>query len=192
MQALVPTDYSAKITWLGRTADRKDGLESHSCDTLELRFAGAEGEARSGLTRPACPRVKDVYETGTEIRNVRQLSAMSAEELADIAQDLDLTALDPAWIGLSLVVEGLPDFSHVPPGARLQAASGATLVVDMLNLPCNFAGRSVEKAAPGHGIGFKQAASGKRGVTLWVEREGRISVGDPVRLFVPGQRGWKG
>ena len=39
-------------------------------------------------------------------------------------------------------------------------------------------------------VRFKPAAAGLRGVTAWVERPGRVQVGDRVELFVPSQRPW--
>lgn len=191
MPALIPTDYHATITWLGKTPDRVDTLTSQSCASVTLGFEGIMGEARSGLTRPSCPRVTSQHPLGTEIRNARQISILSAEELAEIAHDLKLEALDPQWLGASVVVEGLPDFSHLPPSSRLQAEGGATLVVDMQNRPCNLVSREVEKARPGHGIGFKPAAIGKRGVTCAVERPGVLRVGDRLRLHIPDQRIWQ-
>ncbi|UWQ13394.1 MOSC domain-containing protein [Aliiroseovarius sp. M344] len=191
MPALIPTDHYATITWLGKTADRDATLTSVACDTVELTYEGVVGEARSGLTRSSCPRVTSQYPLGTEIRNVRQLSVLSAEELAEIAADLKLEALDPTWLGASMVLAGLPDFTHLPPSARLQADSGAVLVVDMENQPCNFVSREVERARPGHGIGFKPAAKGKRGVTAWVEHPGVLKLGDQLRLHLPGQRAWQ-
>ena len=128
---------------------------------------------------------------GTEIRNVRQLSILSAEEMADIAARMGTEALDPAWLGVSLVLEGIPDFSHVPPSSRLQAASGATLVVDMENRPCHLPARVIEAHAPGVGARFKAAAKGRRGVTAWVEREGPVAIGDMLRLHIPDQPVWQ-
>jgi hypothetical protein len=89
-----------------------------------------------------------------------------------------------------MVIEGIPDFSHVPPSSRLQGPDGATLVVDMQNRPCHLPARSIESVSPGMGKLFKPAAEGKRGVTVWVQREGRIAVGDRLRLHIPDQRGW--
>jgi len=43
---------------------------------------------------------------------------------------------------------------------------------------------------PHEAKGFKAAASGRRGVTAWVEREGKLSVGDQLRLHIPDQRPW--
>ena len=139
-------------------------------------FAGAEGEVHGGLTRPACSRVSAQYARDTEIRNVRQFSVLSAEELALIAAQMGLAALDPGLLGASLVIAGIPDFSHLPPSSRLQADSGATLVVDMANRPCTVPAKGIEAAHPGHGARFKPAAVGRRGVTAWVEREGVLRV----------------
>ena len=91
-----------------------------------------------------------------------------------------------------LVLEGIPDFTHLPPSSRLQGPDGVTLVVDMENLPCQEPAATIEKALPGQGKRFKSAASGKRGVTAWVEREGVLRLGDVVTLHVPAQRVWRG
>ncbi|MWD27696.1 MOSC domain-containing protein [Aquicoccus sp. SCR17] len=192
MPALVPTDITARITWIGRVADSAADLRAEGLNAAELTFGGIAGECHGGETRLSCSRVIDLYPRGTVIRNVRQLSILSAEDMAEIAAAMELEALPPAWLGASLVLEGIADFSHLPPSARLQAPSGATLTVDMQNLPCNLPARVIEREQPGHGRSFKRAAEGRRGVTAWVEREGRIALGDRLRLFLPGQRGWRG
>ncbi|SES13487.1 MOSC domain-containing protein [Tranquillimonas rosea] len=192
MAALKPTDLTAHVTWLGRVPHR-DAAEivGEPLEDITLTFAGLDGEHHAGLTRPSCSRVLALYpKRGTEIRNVRQISIVSEEELALIAADLGLDAIDPAWLGATIVLRGLPDFSHLPPSARLQADSGATLTVDMQNRPCQFPARTIEAAHPGHGKRFKSAAEGRRGVTAWVEREGPVQRGDMLRLFVPDQRAW--
>ncbi|WP_371169859.1 MOSC domain-containing protein [Aliiroseovarius sp. 2305UL8-7] len=122
---------------------------------------------------------------------MRQVSILSEEELAEVAAELELDHINPEWLGASMIVRGLPDFTHLPPSARLQADDGATLVVDMENQPCTLVSREVEKARPGHGIGFKPAAVGKRGVTAWVERPGALKLGGTLRLHIPGQRAWQ-
>jgi hypothetical protein len=182
--------FDARVTYLGHVPDRDAALAATAQGAAELTFAGIEGEDHGGLTRPACSRVKMLHPRGTEIRNTRQLSILSAEELGQIAENMGVERLDPAWIVASLVVEGIPDFSHVPPGSRLQGPDGVTLAIDMINHPCTLAGRSVEEYLPGYGAKFKPAAMDLRGVTAWVEREGRLAVGDALTLFVPTQRGW--
>ena len=192
MPALEPTDHYATVIWLGRVADRAAKLSSDPADALDLTFAGVTGEAHSGLTRPSCSRVLSQYPRDTEIRNTRQLSIVSAEELAAIAAEMGLDRLSPDLVGASVVVEGIADFTHVPPSSRLQSDSGVTVTVDMENRSCNLPGREIESVHAGFGAAFKRAAAGRRGVTAWVEREGRLSIGDRLRLHVPSQRGWAG
>jgi hypothetical protein len=191
MPALVPTEFIGTIAWLGIVPNRDASLAATPVAELMAGFGGVAGEAHGGLTRPSCVRVAAQYKEGTEIRNTRQFSILSAEELATIASEMGLAEFDPAWVGASMVVSGIPDFSHVPPSSRLQGASGATLVVDMQNRPCTFPARVIETAAPGAGKLFKPSAVGRRGVTAWVEREGMFRVGDTIRLHVPDQRAWQ-
>lgn len=190
MPALVPTDHYATITWLGTVPDRAAGLKAHARQSLALSFAGAEGETHGGLTRPSCSRVLSQYPRDTVIRNTRQLCVMSAEEIAAIAAAMGIDALDPSYLGASLVIEGISDFTHVPPSSRLQAESGATLVIDMENRPCTLPAREIEADMPGRGKAFKPAAKDRRGVTAWVEREGTLTLGERMRLHVPDQRPW--
>jgi hypothetical protein len=191
MPALVPTDHVGTLVWLGRVADRDAGLRAETVGALALTFAGPEGEAHGGLTRPACARVRALYPRGTTIRNTRQLSVLSAEELAAIAAAMGLAALDPALVGATAVIAGIPDFTHVPPSSRLQAEdTGATVVVDMENRPCSLPAREIEGVAPGFGARFRAAAKGRRGITAWVEREGEWRLGARIRLHVPAQRPW--
>lgn len=192
MAALKDSGLTGTITWLGVVGDRAAGLPSQPAETLALRFAGPDGETHGGLTRPSCSRVSMLYPRDTEIANTRQLSILSSEELTQIATAMDLPALDPALLGATVVIEGLPDLSHLPPSSRLQAAGGATLVVDLENLPCQLPARPIEAAHPGHGARFKAAAAHRRGITAWVEREGTLALGDTVRLFIPTQRPWAG
>ena len=81
MPALNPTDYYCDIVWLGQVSDPASGIQSRPIDVMTLGFAGPDGEAHGGLTRPSCSRVLSQHPRGTEIRNVRQLSIVSQEEL---------------------------------------------------------------------------------------------------------------
>lgn len=190
MPALKPTSFTGRITWLGIVPDRSDSLRAVSTKAVEATFDGFPGEAHGGPTRPSCVRVKSQYPQGTIIRNVRQLSVLSAEDLAATAAQMELEAIDPALVGASIVIEGIPDFTHVPPSSRLQGPSGACLVIDMENRPCNLPAREIEREAAGFGGRYKQAAKGRRGVTAWIERAGRFEVGDRLVLHVPDQPTW--
>ena len=190
MPALIPTDFAARIIWLGVVPDREAALRSRPVEAVAVGFGGFEGEAHGGATRPSCSRVTALHPRGTEIRNTRQIAVVSAEEMGEVAAAMGLAAFDPAWAGASMVLEGLPDLSHLPPSSRLQAPGGTTLVVDMGNRSCHLPAAVIEEDAPGRGRAFKSAAKGRRGVTAWVEREGRLALGDALRLFVPDQRAW--
>lgn len=190
MPTLKATTLNAEIIWLGCVADSKVDLRAAPMTALQLGLAGADGESHSGLTRPSCSRVSELYPTGTEIANTRQLSVVSEEELAQIAADIGVEAVDPAWLGASIVLRGIPDFSHLPPSSRLQAPNGATIVIDMENRPCVYPAKVIESARPGHGKAFMAAAKNRRGVTAWVERAGLLEVGEQMRLFVPDQPVW--
>ncbi len=191
MPALVKTQYSGTVTWLGHVPDRKAALRSRPVQSIEARFDGLTGEDHGGLTRASCGRVTAQYPRGTQIRNTRQICIVSAEELAQIAQKMGVEQFDPAWCGASMVIEGIADFTHIPPSSRLQINGVTTLTVDMENRPCTLPGAVIDEDAPGYGGAFKAAAKGLRGVTAWVEREGSIAIGDPVTLHIPDQRAWQ-
>ena len=182
--------FNATVAWLGRVGNRESSLRSSECGDLRVSFSGIEGESHSGLTRPACVRVEALYDSGTEIRNTRQITIVSEEELAVIAAEMGLNRIDPGLLGANIAVRGIPSLTLVPPGSRLQFEPGATVTVDMENLPCNLPAREIEAETPGFGKRFKAAAGNRRGVTAWVEREGLIRKGDGVALFVPSQPNW--
>lgn len=190
MPALAPTSYFGTIVWLGTVPDTSASLRAEAKDSVTVTFDGFEGEDHGGRTRASCVRVKSQHPRGTEIANVRQLSIVSQEELDQIAAECDLDQIDPVWLGASLVVQGIPDFTHVPPSSRLQGPDGATLIIDMENRPCVLPGREIEVDRPGHGKRFKAAAENRRGVTAWVERPGGLRIGQELRLHVPDQPAW--
>jgi hypothetical protein len=190
MPALKPTDFVGTVVWLGLVPDRDASLSSTKLDEVEVRFSGVDGESHGGLTRPSCSRVLAQYPRDTVIRNTRQFSVVSAEELAAIAQEMGVDRIDPEMVGASIVIQGIPDFSHVPPSSRLQTQIGTTLTVDMENRPCHLPAKVIDETHPGRGRAFKLAAKDRRGVTAWVEREGIIRIGDQMRLHIPDQREW--
>lgn len=192
MTVLRPTRFVGNITWLGRVLAKPAVLASQPETQIYAQFSGVDGEVHSGLTRPSCVRVAAQYPKGTTIANTRQFTVLSEEELELIARDMGLAALDPGLVGASMVVRGIPDFSHVPPGSRLQGQTGATLVVDLENRPCILPGKGIDKWHPGYGKAFKPAAQGRRGITAWVEAEGSFSLGDTIRLHIPDQPAWEG
>lgn len=158
-------------------------------DHVRVSYAGFEGDIYASLTRPACVRTKAQYPIGNSIRNVRQLTIISAEELMEIGATMGLPeSVRPSWVRANLVVSGFPQFTQIPPASRLLVHDGAALAVDMENEACAVPGRLIEEFHPGFGKHFRKAALGKRGVTAWVEREGEIRVGAEITLHIPPQR----
>ena len=133
-------------------------------------------------------RVEAVLMSGTPLRNTRQVTLVSVEELAEIAAAMGLAELRPEWLGANIVAAGLPRLSFLPNGSRLFFAGGAVLIAEGYNKPCGLTGRAV---ATGAGIGdplaFVKAASRRRGIVASVERPGRIEAGATVEVAVPEQ-----
>ena len=165
-----------------------EDLSSSRIPSVRVSYEGLEGESHSGLVRSSCVRVRHQYTQGTEIRNTRQISIVSTEELAVIAETMGIDELKPEWLGGNLLVSGIPDFSQIPPSTRMIFDGGASLVVDLENSPCKYPGEIIDRHHPGFGKLFAKAAVGRRGVTAWVEREGHINTGDLIRLYIPPQR----
>ena len=120
ISCLVKSKYIGTITWLRRVSAPEVNIRSQAVKTTETTFGGILGESHSGATRSSCVRVTMLHPKGTEIRNTRQLSILSAEENAEIAGRIRLKELDPSWLGASIVIAGIPDLTHIPPGSRLQ------------------------------------------------------------------------
>lgn len=169
---------------------KDDDITSEVVDKVAVSYTGFAGESHSGLTRQSCVRVKSQYEQGTEIRNTRQISIVSVEELATIAALLEIPDIQPRWLGANICIAGITDFTAVPPSSRLIFAGGVSLVVDMENEPCIYPAEVIDKHFPGRGKYFVKNASGCRGVTAWVEREGALTTGETVAVHAPRVRTW--
>ncbi|MCB1432475.1 MAG: MOSC domain-containing protein [Alphaproteobacteria bacterium] len=155
---------------------------------MMLRFGGIEGDCHAGLTRKSDSRMLKQFKRGTEVKNARQVSILSKEELTEIAARMAIPEVKPEWVGANLVTSGIPNLTLLPPSTRLQFPSGATLVVDLENLPCRYPADVIDKHYPEPKMGFVKAAQVKRGVVGWVEAEGEVRVGDHIVIWLPPQR----
>ena len=153
-----------------------------------LLFSGMEGDCHGGLTRKSDSRMLKQFKRDTLVKNARQLSILSAEELAEVANAMGIPHVKPEWVGANLVTRGIPDLTLLPPSTRLQFPSGAMIVVDMENHPCRYPADIIEKHHPEQTTGFVKAAMHKRGVVGWVEAEGVIRKGDAITIWIPPQR----
>lgn len=163
---------------------------------LALTLNGIPGDRHEGPLRKANAR-QPWLPRGLPMRNDRQLSALSVEDLGKIAGTLDLPSVDPRLLGANLLIEGLPDFSLIGAGAHLcfggewggegRFDGSAILKVEAYNHPCRGPGR---KLAAAHGrpdleFAFVRAARSLRGLVLSVSLPGVIKPDAPVVLVPP-------
>lgn len=165
----------------------RETIESSSVARVRATFEGLEGDIHGGLTRRSDVRVPH-YPRGTVIRNTRQVSILSQEELAEVAAAMKLLQILPSWVGANLELRGIPDLTLLPPSTRIFFPDDAVIVVDAENMPCTGPGNAIQEHYPDIPKlvqRFPKAAMHKRGLVGWVEREGCINDGDTVRLLLP-------
>lgn len=149
---------------------------------VEVTLEGFVGDKHFGLTMKAGGAQKP-YPKGAEVRNVRQISIVSAEELEEVAKAMDLPAIEPGWVGANLLVSGIPGLPQLPSGSRLFFDNGVGFVIEGENRPCTIAGGSLQKQFPDRPeitTIFPKKAIGKRGLVAWVERPGRLIKGEGI------------
>lgn len=154
---------------------------------LKLGFEGIAGDRHAGFTRKSGAR-EPWYARGTEMCNERQISIVSAEELAAIADAMEIDRIDAGWIGANVLTEGLARLTLLPPRTRLVFAGGVVLRVDGDNSPCRISGRAIGAHYPdrdGLDLLFSRLARRRRGLVAYVERPGVIRPGEEVVAHVP-------
>ena len=185
---LTKLSFQGRVETLLQNPDRDTGLETRTVTEATLLFTGMEDDCHAGLTRKSDSRMLRQFKRGTPVKNARQVSILSAEELAEVAKAMGIPAVRPAWVGANLITSGIPDLTLLPPSTRLQFPSGATIVIDIENLPCRYPAAVIAKHHPDTAAGFVNAASHKRGVVGWVEAEGAVRTGDAIDVWIPPQR----
>lgn len=170
-------------------APHADDITAVRLEFVRVTLEGFEGDRHAGLTYLSGGRTPH-FPRGTVIRNTRQVSILSAEELDEVAVALGVPAVTPESMGANLLLRGIPALTLLPPSTRLFFPGEAVLVVEGENLPCTTAGAEVQKLYPDVAritTRFPDAALHKRGVVAWVERAGIITTGDEVRVEIPEQ-----
>lgn len=167
-------------------ADDQDTFVTRRIKEVNLEFGGIRGDRHFGLTRPADSR-QPMYERGAEIWNRRQITILSSEECANIAEKLGIEAILPEWLGANLLLKGYPELSRLPMGSRILLPDGGGLICMGENKPCTLPGAVVQKHHDRHPNltkEFVRAASRKRGIVCAVERPGTLWSGDRVKVLV--------
>jgi hypothetical protein len=187
-ELLTKLPFQGTVDLLLASPERNTGLQKAAVRQARLQFSGMEGDCHGGLTRLSDSRMLKQYKRGTTVRNSRQLSILSLDELAEVAERMGIPAVKPEWVGANMVVRGIPDLTLLPPSSRLQFPSGAMVVIDAENHPCRYPADIIAKHHPEARMGFVKAAMHKRGLVGWVEAEGMIRAGDSITIWIPPQR----
>lgn len=178
----------------------RDGFATSPLPGIGVDHGGIPGSRHHGPLRLSGPR-EPWLKRGLSLRNDRQLSALSLEEMDILAMSLGLPQVDPSLLGANLLVLGLTDFSRIAPGSHLaiggvpppaQAktvpfSGGAVLRVEAYNTPCRKAGRMLASAfgQPEIEFDFVRKAAGLRGLVLSVAMSGTIREGDSILVIPP-------
>ncbi|HLC66144.1 MAG TPA: molybdenum cofactor sulfurase [Candidatus Nanoarchaeia archaeon] len=165
---------------------------------LAFDLEGAIGDRHHGLSTVSGGRFSTLYARDTTVRNNRQWSAISPEEIQNIAAGLEVSELTPQLLGINLLVEGLGSVSQLPPMTYLifspeqgdfrpQRPDDVTLIVYGEALPCRIAGKALVEPYQRQDLesAFPKAAMGKRGTTGWVEKGGIVQPGHAVYALTP-------
>lgn len=160
------------------------GAKSAIIEKVDVEWGGFQGDKHFGDTMPAGSSQK-AYPKGTEVRNTRQISIVSVEELKQIAEALGVSMIKPEWVGANMLVSGIDKFTDLAAGTRLYFENGVGLVVQGVNTPCTDAGSEIQENFPdvvGVTSGFPKKAIGKRGLVAWVERTDQIAAGETLSI----------
>jgi MOSC domain-containing protein YiiM len=163
--------------------------------SIEVLLDGIVGDRHQSFQRTAW--AGDKQPEGTARRNERQWSAISLEELAEISATMDLSEpLSAASVGVNLCFEGISELSRLPKGTTLKFPSGAELIVEEYNPPCQDMSKQIaaqyatNSGKPLLPTAFSKAAKLTRGIVGVVEVAGVISAGDEVAVELYEPPSW--
>ncbi|MDO8571853.1 MAG: MOSC domain-containing protein, partial [bacterium] len=163
-------------------ASHSDSLVSKRVNEVRVLENGFEGDKHQSWFRKADARARR-YLKGTRIWNSRQISIVSEEELALIAEELGVPSIKPEWLGANMCIQGVPDVSLLQPRTKIfipnEEDSGVEvgIYITAPNKPCVGPGEVIQANYPnteGLATKFPQAAINRRGVVAVVEHGGLI------------------
>lgn len=164
--------------WLARDGNEGNGR----CERISAQLEGLEGDRHGGFIKPADARDSGIAR-GTPVRNWRQWSAVSVEDLRVIAQNMSVPYILPDWLSANVCFSGMDDFTKIAAGANIIFPSGAILHVEGENAPCVGPGRKIQENFKQASAGlFPKAAMGLRGIVGVVYCAGEITVGDTALI----------
>lgn len=155
---------------------------------------GVKGDVHYGSTRLLDVReaqlLKHGLPKGIEIYNARQFSAISQEELDQIAQKMGHKIINYGLLGENIVFRGIDNLSTLPSGSLIffkkddNTIRTAVLKVESQNNPCEIPENNIAEAIPDQKPikPFQKAAYGQRGVVGTIYSSGFIHEGDQVEI----------
>jgi MOSC domain-containing protein YiiM len=154
---------------------------------LEVYLSGLKQDRHGGFTKVAGIRESRIVEKGTEVMNLRGITIVGTEELAEIAQKLELKEVTSHDLEANIEISGIPDFTRLAIGTMLKFTRKCVLMITSENLPCVVAGKRVADRVGQPDIEWKfpKAAIHLRGVTAMPFASGIIKVGDEVEVIKP-------
>ncbi len=156
---------------------------------IQVELDGIVNDHHRGHVRK-CYEV-DKQPAGSPRRNERQWSAVSLEELNEIATEMGISSsISPTSTGTNLCISGIPELSRLPKGSLLKFPSGAELIVEEYNPPCKFMSDIQGNLHGVNSTAFSKAAKLKRGVIGSVEAAGTIEKGDEVTVTLYKHPDW--
>lgn len=165
-------------------ADQKDTFITNKVSEANLKYGGIPGDRHFGMTKPAGVR-ELMYNRGTEIYNRRQVTVVSVEECALIAERMGIDQVLPEWLGANIALKGFGNLTSLTPGSRIIFPSGAGILCEGENLPCVKPGKVIlENYLDKQNLstGFVKSSLGLRGIFGIVECPGEIVAGDNVKV----------
>lgn len=167
-----------------------DDLSKEEHPSIEVELDGIVGDRHRGYVRKCWEGDKQAE--GSLRRNERQWSAVSVEELADIAAAMGVGGpVTATSVGANLCISGIPQLSRLPKGAVLHFPSGCSLIVEEYNPPCKYMSEIQAKLHNSDSkTAFSKAAKLTRGIVGVVEAAGTVNAGDKVTVELYETPSW--
>lgn len=178
---------SSAITVVGTYLGGEGATRSEPRTWISATLDGLLLDRHFGRTKQTGVRERFVQK-GTDVLNLRQVSIVSEEELAEIAGALRLPDVTAEDLGANICLRGVARLTQLPAGTLLLFESGAVLFVTGENKPCTGLGEELQWRYLSRrrlAEKFVRAALGKRGLVAIVVKPGLIKTGSAVEIRTP-------
>lgn len=172
----------------------KSGFITTPREFIVFALDGIEEDNHRGFIKKADTRDKPIPKRDgqgerVEVRNWRQWSAVSREELACLARDLELPEIKEEWLGANFTISGIPRFSIIPRGSTIWFPEDTVLTVEEINRPCDGPAKVIAAQYPDQDLThlpgkFINKGWSSRGLVGTVYRAGVARNGDEIKIEV--------